>query len=117
MTRELAPAADRLKITVCDEPGSGGPTHQHSNVYEITQLDASTNPAWDGTNQHKVLILMQNGPVPEGRAANGLTEVALLAIVIDRLRSRGMLRTITALSAALKTLDEPEDGQAHDPLA
>lgn len=85
--RVLPPNADRLKITVCDKPGSGGPSHLHSCIYEVTGLDASTNPAWDGTNQHKVTVLMQNGPVPAGRAANGLTEDALLAVVVDRLRS------------------------------
>lgn len=85
MIRTLEPSADRLKITVLDEPGKGGPEHQHSNLYQITNLDGSTNPAWDGTNQHSVTIMMQNGPVPAGRAANGLTEEALLAIVIDRM--------------------------------
>lgn len=87
--RVLPPNADRLKITVEDKPGSGGPEHVISCIYTVTNLDASQNPAWEGLNQHKVTILMQNGPLSVGKPANGLTEVALLAIVLDRLTASG----------------------------
>lgn len=87
-TRTLDPRPDRLRITVEDEPGSGGVSHTISNIYEIAGMDASTNPSWDGMNQHKITILMANGPMSAGKPANGLTEAALLAIVIDRLHQR-----------------------------
>ena len=86
--RTLDPRPDRLRITVEDEPGSGGVSHTISNIYEIAGMDASTNPSWDGMNQHKVTILMANGPMSAGKPVNGLTEAALLAIVVDRLRAR-----------------------------
>ena len=83
--RVLEPTSDRLQISVLDKPGSGGPEHLHSNRYQIRNFDASTNPAWDGMNQHFVTLLMQNGPVTAGKPANGLTLEVLLAIVIDQL--------------------------------
>lgn len=87
MIRTLEPSSDRLKITVLDEPGKGGETHQYSCLYQITNMDGSQNVAWDGTNQHSVTLMMQNGPLSAGKPANGLTEEVLLAIVIDRLKS------------------------------
>lgn len=77
------PANDTLNIVVADEPGAGGANHR----YEITGFDASTNPSHqDPEGRTKKVILFQNGPINEV-GVNGLTHEALLAIVIDRLRS------------------------------
>jgi hypothetical protein len=67
-------ANHQLRIEVHDEPGAGGANHE----YMI---------AWDGADQADGCgISFQNGPIKEN-GVNGLTQEALLAIVIDRLRS------------------------------
>lgn len=66
------PANDKLKIEVLDEPGAGGAHHE----YEISGFDAMT----------AVRVSFQNGPIAEA-GVNGVTQEALLAICIDRLRS------------------------------
>jgi hypothetical protein len=76
--------AVQLLITVMDEPGAGGANHR----YEITGFDTDTNPSRTdsaGTKSRDV-IMFQNGPIKEA-GVNGITQEALLAITIDRLRS------------------------------
>lgn len=104
MTDRTLPDTDRLKITVLDEPGSGGPTHQHSCLYEIKGMDGAPNPAWDGLNQHKITLTMQCGPVSDGKPPNGLTEEALLAIVEDRMLSLGWDKVLEHIREARKYL-------------
>lgn len=72
---------DALEITVTDEPGQGGANH----VYEI---EWGNNDGLDPTGhaQRKTIISFQNGPIKEA-SVNGISGEALLAIVIDRLRS------------------------------
>jgi hypothetical protein len=80
--------AVQLQIAVTDEPGAGGANHR----YEVTGFDTSTNPSSDAfahgmkNVQSCLLVLFQNGPIKES-GVNGVTQEALLAIVIDRLRS------------------------------
>jgi len=68
--------AVQLVISVLDEPGAGGANH----AYQIMYL----------SDEHKAYvatpICFQNGPIKEA-GVNGITQEALLAIVIDRLRS------------------------------
>lgn len=80
---KVNPANDTLKISVVDEPGSGGAHHR----YHISGFDTSSNPSWAGetVNHSSQNILFQNGPIGEA-GVNGLTHEALLAIVADRLR-------------------------------
>ncbi len=77
----FADQASQLAIKVTDEPGHGGANHR----YEVGGFDPTRNPscAWPA---HDLLILFQNGPIKEF-GVNGVTQEALLAIVIDRLRS------------------------------
>lgn len=79
MTRIIAD--DRLKIEAHVESGSG------ATRYEIRGFDGSANRAWDGLNQHSITLTLQDGPLSAGKAPNGLTVNALLAIVVDQLRS------------------------------
>lgn len=65
-----------IEIIVKDEPGAGGASHE----YEIIKLGNSLEAGW---NQR---VSFQNGPIKE-KGVNGVTQEALLAIVIDRLRS------------------------------
>lgn len=84
--------AVQLTIDVLDEPGQGGANH----MYRITGLDVGKNASYepcageqpgnyDGPEDSQ-WIMFQNGPIKE-HAVNGITQEALLAIVIDRLRS------------------------------
>jgi hypothetical protein len=66
---------EALEITVKDPPGHGGASH----FYEIQLIvDGKEKDTWP--------IHFQNGPIKE-TGLNGLTQEALLAVVIDRLRS------------------------------
>jgi hypothetical protein len=66
----------QVTITVLDEPGQGGANHQYSIRWKNER---------DKTEPH-CFIGFQNGPIKEV-GVNGVTQEALLAIVIDRLRS------------------------------
>ena len=79
--------AVQLKIEVTDEPGAGGANHR----YEVTGFDTErntsrTDSAGYSASFSRLLVLFQNGPILEA-GINGITQEALLAIVIDRLRS------------------------------
>lgn len=77
------PANDKLKIEVTGFAGAGGADHR----YEVTGFDATDNPSAKPTDAKVgLVILFQNGPIPEA-GVNGLTHEALLEIVADRLRS------------------------------
>lgn len=80
-------ANHQLKIEVTDEPGAGGANHR----YEITNYDPETNPSCsdrrdDPAGSGTTTVLFQNGPIKEV-GVNGITQEALLAIVIDRLEA------------------------------
>lgn len=66
---------DALEINVLDEPGQGGANHE----YQIMVLG-------DEDGVITTDIHFQNGPIQEA-GVNGISGEALLAIVIDRLRS------------------------------
>lgn len=77
----------QLRIEVGDGPGAGGANH----LYTITGFDTTTNPsdpfvARHGSPARHSTVLFQNGPINEV-GVNGVTHEALLAILIDRLRS------------------------------
>lgn len=71
-------ANHQITIEVEDEPGAGGANHE----YALRWTEKSDLPAI-GNIAH---IWFQNGPIAE-KGVNGVTHEALLAIVIDRLRS------------------------------
>lgn len=71
------PVNDTLKIEVLDEPGAGGANHD----YRISGYGSGHPRGATGTR-----ICFQNGPINEV-GVNGVTQEALLAVVIDRLRS------------------------------
>jgi hypothetical protein len=70
--------AGQLNITVLDGPGAGGASHD----YSITTDAIGAH----GKSLNECRIYFQNGPIREN-GVNGVTQEALLAIVIDRLRS------------------------------
>lgn len=80
-------ANGQLKISVLDEPGAGGACH----LYSIEGFDTSSNASDPFTARHGgpatvSTVLFQNGPIGEV-GVNGVTHEALLAILVDRLRS------------------------------
>ncbi len=77
-------ANHQIEIDVMDEPGAGGANHR----YELRRIDWEKNKSAYPREGFDVahVILFQNGPIKE-HGVNGLTHEALLAIVIDRLRS------------------------------
>lgn len=79
--------AVQLTISVLDEPGAGGANH----AYAVEGFDAFDNPSHERAESQtggptRLMVLFQNGPIKEA-GVNGITQEALLAIVIDRLRS------------------------------
>jgi hypothetical protein len=68
-------ANHQLSIEVQDEPGQGGACHEY--------LISANNGARDVASG--CYIHFQNGPIKEF-GVNGITQEALLAVVIDRLR-------------------------------
>lgn len=66
-------ANHQLQIEVTDEPGAGGANHKYA-----------VKGPWDRTED--LIVEFQNGPIKEA-GVNGVTNEALIAIVIDRLRS------------------------------
>lgn len=71
---------ESIQIKVTDEPGSGGANHR----YELWLPDYVVDPPGCG-HQHgpSCYIRFQNGPV--GEEANGISNEAILAVLIDRL--------------------------------
>lgn len=72
--------APQLTITVLDEPGAGGANHHYSIDIPNDALGATLG------KQPGLEIHFQKGPIKE-HGVNGVTQEALLAVVIDRLRS------------------------------
>lgn len=78
---------ETLTINALDEAGSGGANH----LYQIGGFNTGTNPSCPFTARYgkpsdHTTILFQNGPIKEV-GVNGITHEALIAILIDRLRS------------------------------
>lgn len=78
---KVNPANDTLQIVAADEPVSGGANHR----YEIKGYSTEKNPGYHDDGDAELIILFQNGAIPEA-GVNGVTQEALLAIVADRLR-------------------------------
>lgn len=67
----------QLEIVVLDEPGQGGASHKYRIFKPVDYMEKT--PA-------ECNIEFQNGPIKEF-GVNGITQEALLAIVMDRLRA------------------------------
>lgn len=79
-------ANHQLIVAAEDERGNGGANH----LYMIRGFSTGTNPSCPFTARHgqpaeHATVLFQNGPIKEA-GVNGVTQEALLAIIIDRLR-------------------------------
>jgi hypothetical protein len=72
-SHKLTGLNDALKITVLDEPGPGGANHRY-------RIEPTTG------NALGILVEFQNGPLQETVYPNGVSNEALLALVIDRMQ-------------------------------
>ena len=75
-------ANHQLTITVTDEPGAGGANHE----YEIGWRGPDFNGQAGTGEIFGCRIGFQNGPIKEV-GVNGVTQEALIAICMDRLKS------------------------------
>lgn len=73
--------AVQLQIEVMDASGAGGANHEYHILLPPQAQSVDTV-----TQQNSFLVKFQNGPIKES-GVNGITQEALLAITIDRLRS------------------------------
>jgi hypothetical protein len=71
-------ANHQLNVAVLDEPGQGGACH----LYGIS----TDSIGGGGRSLNELRISFQNGPIKEV-GVNGVTHEALLAVLIDRMRS------------------------------
>jgi hypothetical protein len=71
---------EAINITTYDEPGPGGANHAY-NIIGLAENIPNIGPRPFGAN-----IRFQNGPVSTPETMNGITNEALIAVVIDRLR-------------------------------
>lgn len=70
-THKVNACNEAIRITVLDDPGAGGANH----VYRL---------AWPADPTDHIDISFQNGPIGEA-GVNGVTQEAILAVVVDRL--------------------------------
>ena len=81
----IRPSPYELQVSADDSPGPGGANH----LYMIRNFDTATNLSCPsgrhGMPAQHATILFQNGPILEA-GVNGVTNEALLVVVIDRLR-------------------------------
>ena len=82
----VIPHSSDLRIEVVDNPGIDGTCHH----YRVTGFDTRSNPSDPFAEKHGEpavysTVLFQNGTV-NSVGSNGVTQEALLAILIDRLR-------------------------------
>lgn len=104
-------ANHQVKISVLDEPGQGGAHHRYQ-VDWYDGLKPSTNQINKGCRA-ECYIAFQDGPIKEV-GVNGVTHEALLAILIDRMRSfqagpyssRGNAIALTHMEEALMWLQQ-----------
>lgn len=77
---------ERLEITALDEPGPGGANHRYS--IEGYQNGEPADRWPDGVRRPFVAVELrfQNGPTQTHEDLNGITNEALLAVLIDRMR-------------------------------
>lgn len=70
---------EAITITVSDQPGPGGANHAYDVIGHGKEIGGIKVPF--GVN-----IRFQNGPVSTPETMNGITNEALVAVVIDRMR-------------------------------
>lgn len=75
---------DALDIHVLDQPGPGGANHQYA-IY-LTTPTQGDSPVDRLLNPALCIASFQKGPISSPADMNGITNEALLTVVIDRMR-------------------------------
>src|SRR5688572_14000247 len=75
---------ESISITALDQPGPGGANHEYGICIP---------PENEGEKARGIVVTFQNGPIGEA-GVNGISNEALLAILIDRLRGFQYTRTV-----------------------
>jgi len=76
---------EALKIVVLDEPGAGNACHKYAIEYPAAEDAAGFRDAEDQAWKNACVISFQDGPIAEA-GINGISNEALVAVVIDRLQ-------------------------------
>ena len=71
---------EAITVTAMDEPGSGGANHKYNVIGQAENIPG-IGPRAFGAN-----LRFQNGPIAKIEDMNGITNEALLAVLIDRMR-------------------------------
>jgi hypothetical protein len=79
-THKVNGANEAISIEAMDERGAGNANHKYR--LQVRSHGPERKP--DGPLHSELLIQFQNGPINEG-GPNGVTNEALLAVVVDRL--------------------------------
>ena len=82
-SHKVAGLNEALRIEVLDEPGAGGACHEYRIVYEEPAQAPELQRV--GLGSFTMPITFQKGPIAEA-GVNGISNEALLAIVLDRLQ-------------------------------
>jgi hypothetical protein len=70
---------EAITIAVIDDPGPGGANHRYT--LSVPRTYPGGSPTFDDTS-----LEFQNGPIATPSDFNGITNEALLAVLIDRMR-------------------------------
>lgn len=79
-SHKVTPCNEQLTVSVLGEPGPGGAS-AHYGIHGFTRRNAE-----DTDDETSVSLHFQDGPIPT-HGVNGITNEALIAIVIDRLQA------------------------------
>jgi len=81
-THKVNGCNEAITITAMDEPGPGGANHKY--LVQVRRNGPEGKP--DGPLHSEFRLDFQNGPLGDA-GANGITNEALLAVVVDRLEA------------------------------
>lgn len=91
---------DHLEVIAHDAPGSGGANHHYTIAGYQNDEPAERWPGGVRTPFVSTVLRFQNGPIQSAEDFNGLTNEALLAVLIDRMRGFQGLNRPNNLSEA-----------------
>jgi hypothetical protein len=74
---------DALEVTALDEPGAGGANHHYR--IKLTTPGTRKPDQLRGAWPYEVDLFFQNGPIASPLDFNGITNEALLTVLIDRM--------------------------------
>ena len=93
---------EAITVTAMDEPGSGGANHKYNVIGQAENIPGI------GPRAFGAMLRFQNGPIEKIEDMNGITNEALLAVLIDRMRGfQGMAPVHATPMSKLATSPAP----------